>query len=721
MSEKLSGVVERITFHSDESGFSVLRVRVPGHAEAVTVTGLVAAVTPGESIDADGEWVNDRRYGMQFKAGELSVVTPATIDGIERYLASGMVRGIGPYFARQLVNAFGAEVFSVIENEPGRLRELQGFGEKRVKMVTESWDEQKAVRDIMVFLQSHGVGTARAVRIYKTYGDRAIQMVTSNPYRLVLDIHGIGFRIADTIALKLGIAQDSLHRVQAGVRHVLQEFAADGHCAVKEPDLLKASGDLLNVDEDTLGKALREEVIHGGVVQEEIDGVPCYFQASFFRAESSVALRLAAVNSGPTPWGELDAGESVQWVEHRTGLQLSASQVEAVKLAISTKLLVITGGPGVGKTTLLNAILQILRKEDVKVALCAPTGRAAKRLSESTGLEAKTIHRLLEFDPHSFDFRHNRQNPIRAGLVVVDEASMIDITLMQKLLLAVPDDAALLIVGDVDQLPSVGPGAVLGDIIASGVVPVITLTEIFRQAAASDIILNAHRINRGEMPQNAEAGTETDFYLVRASGPEDIRAKLMQVVTERIPKKFGYDPVKDIQVLTPMNRGGLGTQALNSALQESLNKSEGPGITRYGTRFAVGDKVIQLANNYDKEVFNGDIGLITDLDEEQGVLEVEFSSVMVSYDFAELDELSLAYATTIHKSQGSEYPAVVIPLSMQHYMLLQRNLLYTAVTRGRDLVMVIAESRAVGTAVHNKAAGGRLTNLAERIRRECQN
>lgn len=716
--ERLSGTVERIVFHSEDSGFTVLRVRIKGSPEPVTVTGYLAAVTAGEFVECTGEWNNDRTYGLQFRAGELMVVPPATKEGIEKYLASGMVRGVGQHFAGVLVKAFGKDVFSVIESEPERLLELPGIGEKRMEMIAEAWQEQQAVRDIMVFLQSHGVGTARAVRIYKTYGEQAITIVSSNPYRLVLDIQGIGFKTADTIALKLGTPFDSPVRACAGVRHVLQEISSEGHCAATRERLTADAVELLGISEQVVERAVKEEIVNGGLVQDEINGTPCLYLASLYRAESSVAASIRRLNVGEPPWGIIDAEEAAGMVEALAGLSLSASQEKALKIALASKFLVVTGGPGVGKTTLVNAILRIVRFKKLKVALCAPTGRAAKRLSESTGFKAKTIHRLLEFEPHSFDFKHNRNNPLAADLVVVDESSMIDVLLMNKLLAAVPDRAALILVGDADQLPSVGPGAVLEDVIASDAVPVVRLTEIFRQAAESRIIINAHRINRGEMPLNNEGEGLTDFYFVPAGEPEDIRMKLLEVVLKRIPVKFGFDPVRDIQVLTPMNRGGLGTNALNMALQKELNLKSGSGVTRFGTNYSEGDKVIQLVNNYDKEVFNGDIGVIASINEEDKVVTVDFDRRYVEYEFGELDELALAYATSIHKSQGSEYPAVVIPLAMQHYMLLQRNLLYTAVTRGRKLVMIIGQTKALDMAVRNRAASGRLTNLTDKIRKE---
>mgnify|MGYP004701533919 CR=1 FL=1 len=713
--ERLSGSVERVTFHSEESGFCVLKTKVKGHRELITVIGNAATITPGEFVECIGLWQNDKTHGLQFKANHLKVVQPKTLEGIEKYLGSGMVKGIGPHFAKMLVKAFKEDVFTIIEESPGRMLELPGIGKKRMEKVTSAWAEQKVIREIMVFLQSHGVGTARAVRIYKTYGDEAIIQVTENPYRLALDIHGIGFKTADIIAGRLGIAPDSLIRAQAGVRHVLQEMAGDGHCAAPWDTLVKESSRLLEIEATIIEQAIVEEIAQENLVQEEIAGKPCLFLTPMHRAELGVAASVKRTLVGDPPWGTIDVDKAIPWVEGKTGLELSASQKDAVRLALTSKMVVITGGPGVGKTTLMNSILLIVRAKQVNVCLCAPTGRAAKRLSESTGLEAKTIHRLLEFDPNTFGFKRNRDNPLETNLVVIDESSMVDVALMNKLLAAVPSDAALMIVGDVDQLPSVGPGAVLADIIDSGVVPTVRLTEIFRQAATSRIILNAHRINKGKMPLNGETGELTDFYFIPANTPEEIHAKLIHVVTDRIPKRFGMHPVKDIQVLTPMNRGGLGSHSLNAELQKVLNPSGEPKVTRFGTTFSPGDKVIQTVNNYDKEVFNGDIGRIESIDTEESAVRVDYDGRIVEYEFGELDEVSLAYATSIHKSQGSEYPAVVIPLAMQHYTLLARNLIYTAVTRGKKLVIIIGQPKALGMAVRNVKSNKRLTNLAARV------
>jgi exodeoxyribonuclease V alpha subunit len=713
--ERLAGSVERVTFHSEESGFCILRTKVKGRRDLVTVVGSAASITPGEYVECIGSWQNDRTYGLQFKTTQLTVVPPSTLEGIEKYLGSGMVKGIGPHFANALVYAFKEEVFTVIEEEPQRMLELPGIGQKRMEKVTTAWADQKVIREIMVFLQSHGLGTGRAVRIFKTYGNESIIKVTENPYRLALDIHGIGFTTADTLARQLGIAPDSLIRAQAGIRHVLQEISGNGHCAAPLEFLVAEAANLLDITPEIIGQAIDAEVTAENLVREEINGTPALFLTPLYRAEIGTATSIQRLLKGEPPWGVIDIDKAIPWVEGKTGLTLSDSQQRAISLTLSSKAVVITGGPGVGKTTLVNSILLILQAKQITVTLCAPTGRAAKRLSESTGLEAKTIHRLLEFDPQSFGFKRNRDNPLETELIVIDEASMVDIVLMNRLLAAVPDKAALMLVGDVDQLPSVGPGAVLGDIIRSGSIPTISLTEIFRQAASSRIIINAHRINHGEMPLNRDSPGLSDFYFIPASSPEEIYDKLIQLITERIPKRFGLHPVRDVQVLTPMNRGGLGARALNVELQRVLNANAEPKITRFGTVFAPGDKVIQIVNNYDKEVFNGDIGQILKIDNEESILLIDYDGRTVEYEFGELDEVSLAYATSIHKSQGSEYPAIIIPLAMQHYTLLERNLIYTAVTRGKKLVTIIGEPKALAMAVKNQKSSNRVTNLTARI------
>jgi exodeoxyribonuclease V alpha subunit len=691
-------------------------VKVRGHRDLVTVVGTAATITPGEYIEGDGWWVTDRTYGLQFKTHHLRVVLPSTLEGIEKYLGSGMVKGIGPHFAQKLVQAFHEQVFDVIEQTPERLTELTGIGPRRKQRIVDAWDAQKVIREIMVFLHSHGVGTARAVRIYKTYGNEAIARVRENPYRLALDIHGIGFKTADALAQRLGIPRDAVIRAQAGVRHVLQEFAEDGHCAVHQEELIETAATLLEIPVSIIEQAVTLECHDEHLIAEAIEGKPCLFLAPLHRAEMGVASHLLRLLTGDPPWGQIDAERAIPWVEQKTDRTLSPSQRAAVATVLQSKITVITGGPGVGKTTIVTSILQILQAKKVQVLLCAPTGRAAKRLSEATGLEAKTIHRLLEFDPTSMGFVHGHTNPLRCHLVVIDEVSMVDIVLMSQLLRAIPDNAAVLLVGDVDQLPSVGPGAVLADIISSRRIPIVTLTEIFRQASTSQIIVNAHRINQGQLPVVREEG-QSDFYVIPADNPEDIQAKLLRVVTERIPQRFGLHPIRDVQILTPMHRGSLGARTLNAILQEALNPEATPKVTRFGWTYAPGDKVIQTVNNYEKDVFNGDIGQVARVDIEEGLVAIDFDGRWVTYDVRELDEVALAYAATVHKSQGSEYPAVVLPLATQHYPMLARNLLYTGVTRGKQLVVVIGQPRAVAIAIRNVRAIQRLTNLAARL---CQ-
>ncbi|NTW68717.1 MAG: ATP-dependent RecD-like DNA helicase [Chlorobiaceae bacterium] len=719
--ERLSGVVEKVSFFSPASGFAVLRLLVNNQRDAVTVVGVVASVTEGQHVEAFGLWQNDKNWGLQFKASRLTVIPPDTLEGVSKYLASGMVKGIGPHFAKVLVQAYGMDVFSVIEKYPERLLELPGIGRKRLEQVVAAWAEQKVVREIMVFLQSHGVGTARAVKIYRTYGEEAISVVSSNPYRLTLDIQGVGFKTADQIARNIGIASDSPLRARAGLAHVLQELSLEGHCRVPESMLLDAAQRLLSIPLQVLEDALKQELSIGTLVAVGNEGERSFYLEALFRAERWVADSIHRILKGKLPWGTIEPEGSIREVEEQSGIELSDSQRSAVALALTSKLIVITGGPGVGKTTIINSILEILGRGSLTFMLCAPTGRAAKRLSEATGREAKTIHRILDFDPHAGDFKRSIGNPLQVDVVIVDEASMIDIVLMSKLLAAIPDHAALMLAGDVDQLPPVGPGFVLADMISCGALPVVRLTEIFRQAQRSMIIVNAHRINRGELTLPANRAGEpggdelSDFYVVPAVSTEDINRRILQVVVDRIPLRFNLDPMKDIQVLTPMNRGTLGTKALNTLLQKALNPNAQRKIVRFGTTYAEGDKVIQMVNNYDKEVFNGDIGVVCSVNDEDDSLCVLYEGREVLYEFGELDEIALAYAITIHKSQGSEYPAVVIPLSMQHFSMLERNLIYTAVTRARKLVMIIGDPRAIATAIGNKRSSERLTGLTAMI------
>jgi len=710
--EVLGGLVDRVTFHNSENGFCVLRVKARGQRDLITVIGHAAMISADEFVQASGAWVNDRTHGVQFRASFLKATAPTTVEGIEKYLGSGMIRGIGPVYAKKLVRAFGESVFDIIEQEPGRLREVTGIGPKRAERITAGWADQKVIREIMLFLHSNGVGTSRAVRIYKTYGVDAVRLISENPYRLARDIRGIGFRTADQIAAKLGIEKTAVIRVRAGVSFALTEAMDDGHCGLPEGELVPLTQKLLEVPEDLITTALALEIQEGTVIADDLEGCRCVFLAGLYRAERDIAERLRTLAVGDPPWPKINADKAIPWVEGGTKMALAESQKEAIRVALGAKVLVITGGPGVGKTTLVNSLLKILLAKTVGIELCAPTGRAAKRLSESTGRDARTIHRLLETDPRTGSFRRNEENALDCDLLVVDETSMVDVPLMRALLRALPDRAALLLVGDVDQLPSVGPGQVLADVIASGAMPVVRLTEVFRQAAESRIIVNAHRINQGLMPSLTpiEGG---DFYFVDAADAEEGIQKLLAIVQERIPKRFGFDPIGGIQVLCPMNRGGLGARSLNIELQNALNPPGEIRVERFGWTFCPGDKVMQVENDYDKDVYNGDLGMVSRIDMEESEVSVEFDGREVIYGFGDLDELVLAYATTIHKSQGSEYPAVVIPLSTQHYPMLQRNLVYTGVTRGKRLVVLVGQRKALAIAVKGARARRRWSKLRD--------
>ena len=716
--EALAGLIERVTFHSPETGFCVLRVRARGQRDAVTVVGHAASVAAGEWVTASGDWVNDRTHGLQFRAAFLRTAAPTSAEGIERYLASGLVRGVGPVYARALVQAFGSSVFEVVEASPARLREVRGVGPRRAERIAAAWAEQKAVREIMVFLHEHGVGTARAVRIHRAYGAEAIAVISDNPYRLARDVRGIGFKTADALAGRLGIEPTATVRLRAGVSFALTTALDEGHCGLPVDELLPRTAKLLEVDPRLIGEALEAELAEGAVVEDTVDGTPCVFLAGLHRAERTIAGRLRALAAAPLPWEPIDPERALPWVEARTGLALAESQRAAVRAALASKVLVLTGGPGVGKTTVVNAILRVLRARRVRVLLAAPTGRAAKRLSEATGLEARTVHRLLEADPGVGGFRRGADHPLEADLVVVDEASMLDVLLMRALLLAVPDRAALLVVGDIDQLPSVGPGQVLADVIASGAVPVARLTEVFRQAAESRIVTNAHRINRGLAPEPAPRGQESDYHFLAVEDPERAAQRVVELVASRIPRRFGLDPARDVQVLCPMARGAVGARALNLALQQALlpTDSPGPRVERFGWTYAPGLKVMQTENDYDREVHNGDMGFVTRIDAEEGEATVDFDGRAVTYGLNELDAVTPAYAVTVHKAQGSEYPAVVIPVLMQHYPMLQRSLVYTALTRGKRLVVLVGQSRALALAVRQASGRRRWTKLGDWLR-----
>jgi len=699
--EKLAGAVDRVTYHNAENGYCVLRVKVRGQRDLVTVVGHSPAIGAGEHVDVSGVWVNDRQHGLQFKADMIRATVPTTLEGLEKYLASGMIKGIGPVYAKKLVTAFGQDVFEVIEHEPTRLREVTGIGPVREAKIIRGWTDQRSIREIIVWLYGHGVSSARAVRIFKTYGETAIATIKADPYRLARDIVGIGFKTADAIAASLGYGKEDPRRVRAGVAHALTSAMDDGNCGLPRDDLIASGAELLDISAPLIAAAVETELTAGNVLAGTTDGRQVIFLAGLYYAEQGIAQRLLQLQSGRLPWSAIDSEKAIPWVEQKTGLALSASQADALRLALISKVCVITGGPGVGKTTLVNSILKVLAAKKVNIALAAPTGRAAKRLSESTGMDGMTLHRLLETDPKEGGFKRNVENPLSCQLLVVDETSMVDIPLMNAMLKALPPEAALLLVGDVDQLPSVGPGQVLKDVIASGAVPVVRLTEVFRQAALSRIILNAHRINSGLMP-DLTARDQGDFFYVGAEDPGEVADKVIDLVSRHIPRRFGFDPARDIQVLSPMQRGGAGARALNTLLQERLNPPTDDAVERFGHRYAPGDKVMHIVNDRERDLYNGDLGIVIGVDHVDGELTALFGASEAVFDFGELDALQLAYATTIHKSQGSEYPVVVLPLTMQAYMMLGRELIYTAVTRAKQLFVLVGPKKALAVAVKRR-------------------
>ena len=717
----LEGVLDRVTFENPENGWSVVRVRLDGEGKPRTITavGHLPGAQPGETLRLTGSWITDRKWGEQFRVESFLTVQPATLIGMERYLGSGMVEGIGPELARRLVEHFGLEAFEVIEQHPRRLTEVEGIGPKRKTQILEAWQAQKGIKDVMVFLQAHGVSTAFAVKIFKRYGDKAIALVKANPYRLSVDIFGIGFRTADRIALDMGLPANSTQRAAAGLLHVLDAFSGEGHMFCFGEALLERAAEILEMDRAVLEESLAQLIDEEHVVAESTAQGEVHYLAWLYTAEVGAARLLRKVLEAPPRRGmepAPDADEAIAWVEAKGGVTMAAQQREAVRESMGGRSLVITGGPGTGKTTIVRAVLDIMEKAGRHTLLCAPTGRAAKRLGEATGREARTVHRLLDFDPRQRRFLKDEEDPLAADLLIVDEVSMMDAALFHAVLRATPPGCQLVLVGDVDQLPSVGPGNVLRELIRSAAMPVVRLTEIFRQARESLIVLNAHRVNEGELP-TAEApgkgpGELPDFFFIERDEPEEILAVIKEVVARRLPRRFGVEPIGDIQLLTPMHRGLLGAQNLNAVLQQLLNP-RGAVITRGGRTFRVGDKVMQVRNNYDLEVFNGDLGRIDSVNEQDRQVLVRVDGREVIYEQADLDELVLGYACTIHKSQGSEYPVVVIPLHTQHYTMLQRNLLYTAITRGERVVVLIGSKRAVSLAVRNNQLKQRNTRLAE--------
>ncbi len=707
--EYLSGVVERITYSNEQSGFSVIKIRSKGFADLVTIVGDLAAVNVGAVLRVKGEWKYDSKYGKQFSAEDYRETVPATLAGVEKYLGSGLIKGIGPVYARRIVNHFKEDTLRVIEESADYLSNVEGIGPKRIEMIKKAWQEQKEIKNVMLFLQGNGVSTAYAVKIYKTYGNDSISIVKNNPYRLADDIWGIGFKTADKIARQLGFAKESPLRCRSGIIYVLNELANEGHCFAARDQLINEAAKVLEQHGDLVSSVLEMLIGEKLVILEEKDAV---YLPPFFYSETGTAKRIKEILAGQKgpPSGEI--GINTAGLQDGPGLKYDRIQLEAINSAVTAKFMVLTGGPGTGKTTTILAIIRLLQEMGNRVLLAAPTGRAAKRMSEITGMEAKTIHRLLEFKPAG-GYQKNAENPLKCDVLIVDEASMIDIILMYNLLRAVPDEAAVILVGDVDQLPSVGAGNVLRDIIDSGAVTVVELKRIFRQAMGSAIIRNAHRINKGQMPI-LKGGRNSDFFFIEEENPEKIAETITLLCTQRLPRYYKVNPSEDIQVLCPMQRGVIGAQNLNLLLQEGLNPSD-ISVKYGGTIFRRHDKVMQIKNNYDKNVFNGDIGLISHIDPENKTITINFDGSGVDYDLTELDEVVHAYATTVHKSQGSEFKIVVAPISLQHYMMLQRNLLYTCVTRAKKALILIGTKKAMGIAVSNDRIRQRNTLLAKRL------
>jgi exodeoxyribonuclease V alpha subunit len=717
----LQGQIERITYSNEENGYTIAKVKVYGRRDLVTVVGNFMAPMPGEILKMQGEWANHPKFGEQFKVVHYKSLVPASVAGIEKYLGSGLIKGIGPVMAKRIVKKFEKETLDIIEQEVEKLTEIDGIGKKRIEMIKKAWADQKEIRQVMIFLQSHGVSSAYATKIFKTYGNESIEVVQENPYRLATDIFGIGFLTADRIAEKLGFAKDSELRAEAGILYVLHQLADEGHVYYPFQPLVNKCQEILEVDQEILTRALTSLNAEKKIVIEDLQekeskaDYQAVYLAKFHLSETNIAARLKALINAPKSIWPIDPDKALKWVQKQLDITLASKQMDAVRQAVTDKVLVITGGPGTGKTTIVNAILKIFVKSGVKLLLAAPTGRAAKRMSEATGYEAKTIHRLLEYSIRKGGFQKNDQTPLRCDLLIVDEASMIDTILMHHLLKAIPPRATFILVGDVNQLPSVGAGNVLHDIIASGAVPVMELNEIFRQARESLIIVNAHKINQGLMPAFKPSGNKlADFYFIEQEEPEKVLGIILELVKERIPTRFGFDPIDEIQVLTPMHKGMVGAGNLNLELQNALNP--GPdSLSRAGKNFRINDKVMQVQNDYEKEVFNGDLGRIAKINLEAQEVTIDFEGKKVPYDYPDLDEVVLAYAISIHKSQGSEYPAVVIPILLQHYVLLQRNLIYTAVTRGKKLIVMVGSKKALAIGIGNDKTKKRFTHLRHRL------
>ena len=772
--ETLSGILERIVYENPDSGYTVGRFSAYGHAELVTIVGNLASVNAGESLLMSGEWKNNPKYGTQFQIDRYETIQPATVNGIRKYLGSGMIKGIGPKMATRIVSKFGMDTIDVIEQTPEKLADVEGIGKKRVKMIQQAWEEQREIKNVMLFLQSHNVSTSHATKIYKTYQNESIPIVTSNPYRLADDIYGIGFVTADTIAQNLGIDRNNPHRIQAGIKYVLSQKADEGHVFQHPYQLIEACEEILQQDTRTIELGVlalnqKEEVVltsqdgqveifaEDGEISNWLNGskdetlaeseniyidtqdesdelldedIPDHafkikeetavYLAPFYYAEMGVVNQFQRLLSSGRQYSSiLDISQSLTQLEQEMDIQFASQQKEAIVAALTKRALILTGGPGTGKTTTTIGMIRLFEVDNRRIVLAAPTGRAAKKLSETTDREAKTIHRLLEFSPHDGSFKRNRENPLDADVVIIDEMSMVDIVLMNKLMQAIPSHATVILIGDTDQLPSVGAGNVLKGLIESNRIPVVTLTEIFRQAQQSMIVTNAHLINSGDTPI-LTGPKDRNFFFIEEEEPEDIVEQITSLISDRLPRHNNYHSIDDIQLLCPMRRGILGTENFNKCLQDELNPYAEQTIRGWHT-FKAGDKVMQIRNNYDYDVFNGDIGRIAVIDQVEKLLAVRFSDKQVVYDMADLNELVLAYATTIHKAQGSEYPVVVMPIHTQHYIMLQRNLLYTGITRAKEMVVLVGTKQALNICIRNNQVMKRNSYLAERLQDASDN
>ena len=736
--ETVEGTIKSVVYHNDENGYTVLHVELPSSfahrkPEEIAIVGKAQSVWEGEEVSATGEWVTDKVHGRQFKAESIVCVAPKSLVGIERYLASGLIRGVGKVLAHRIVETFGQDTLDVLSHQSGRLREVPKLGKAKIEQIRASWRANETMRENMIFGQTYGISITKMTKIVRRYGPDAIAIIKNDPYQLCRDIWGIGFATADKIALSVGIPKDSILRARASISYTLETEAEEGgHCWTYENDLLLHANELTGIPTEILGKALEEEISEGRVVAEaqgaaesppspdadwaerhDVTSPRRIYLRSLYWAERQAAVHARRIMATPASFRPIDAAKAVEWWERKAGFTLDIQQSTALERCLTSKFSIITGGPGVGKTTIIRALVDIYSARKLKVVLAAPTGRAAKRMSESVGSPAQTIHRLLKWNPVTNRFTFDGENPLEGDVFIFDETSMIDVNLANDLFAALPPSAAVTWVGDTDQLPSVGPGSVLGDFISSGVVAYTRLDRIFRQDTTGLIVTNAHHVNAGE-PLEIRQG-ETDFYFIRCEDPETCLKRTIEFMTTRIPRKFGMDPLEDVQVLTPMRRNLLGTENLNFELQKALNPS-GPAIARGGTVFRTGDRVMQLRNNYDKDVYNGDVGFVKSVDAEARSLVVLFDGRPVTYGPGDLDELVLAYATTIHKSQGSEYPAVIVLVHTQHYVMLQRNLLYTAITRGKKLVLLIGVPYAVNRAIDTNVVRERRTSLAERMR-----